>query len=116
MIKPLSELAAAAKSQCQCIDFDQVPQFLQSHPKLLFIDVREPDEHQLCAVKGAVNIPRGIIEMKLPNLSSDPEQSILLHCATGGRAAFTALSLKQMGYNNLTVVNGSAEQLSSVCC
>lgn len=115
MIKPLPELVAEARQQCECISFDQVPSFIQNHPSLVFIDVREPEEYQQTGVKGSINIPRGVLEMKLPSISNDENQTILLHCATGGRAALSALSLKNMGYNNVTVINGTPEQLCSVC-
>jgi rhodanese-related sulfurtransferase len=115
MITPLPELVADAKAQCHCISFEQVPSFIQNHTSLIFIDVREPEEHQQSAVKGSINIPRGVLEMKLPSITNDADQPILLHCATGGRAALSALALKKMGYKNVTVIDGSHEQLCSIC-
>lgn len=70
----------------------------------VIIDVREPNEVQLSAVKGSINIPRGLLEMKVLALYPDANLPLYIHCATGARATFSAEQLKRIGYNNVKII------------
>lgn len=71
----------------------------------LFIDVREPAEFASSAANGTINIPRGVLEMKMIELEKDANRAIYLHCATAGRATLSAEALARVGYNNVTVIS-----------
>lgn len=68
------------------------------------IDVREPSEHANSPASGAINIPRGVLEMKMLELIKDPGFPIFLHCASGVRAMLAAEQLAKMGYQHLAVI------------
>lgn len=70
----------------------------------IVIDVREPAEVAASAIKGAVNIPRGVLEMKIGEFCSKAEQPIYVHCASGIRAVFAAEQLQRIGYNNVKAI------------
>ena len=81
--------------------------FLQDEGALI-IDIRESDEVSLSGkVENAFHIPRGLLEFqtKLVNPNGlenfTPENTIILYCASGGRAALAGKSLKDMGLTNL---------------
>ena len=63
-------------------------------------------------IKGSVHAPRGMLEFYAdPSLpyhkpEFDPEKRIILHCASGGRSALAAQTLKQMGYPNVAHLDG----------
>ena len=82
--------------------------------KGLLIDVREPAEHANVAAVGAINIPRGLLEMKLMEIEKDAARPIYLHCASGARATLGAEALTRLGYENVTVITCNATQVSEV--
>ena len=66
-------------------------------------------------IPGALHLPRGMLEFEIhklvetsrPNDSTPPEeQEILLYCGTGGRSALAAETLAQLGYRNVTSLDG----------
>lgn len=80
----------------------------------LFIDVRDSSDIAASGtIKGALRIPRGMIEFRAdpavealynPALQKDAE--IYLVCGAGGQAALTGKTLKDMGYQNVTNIGG----------
>jgi len=78
------------------------------------IDVREPEEIAASGtVPGARSIPRGVLEIKAdtelpmrdPTLE-DRNQKMLIVCAAGGQAALAAKSLKDMGFKDVSIIDG----------
>ncbi len=76
------------------------------------IDVREPAEFQQGHLQDAINIPRGVIEMKLSMLPEFKNQNkeIILMCQTGGRSALAAVSLKKLGFNKILSLQGGFDE------
>ncbi len=68
------------------------------------IDIREPGEVSAKVAKGTINIPRGVLEMKIMALCADEEQAIFIHCASGVRAVFAAEQLQRIGYKNVWAI------------
>ena len=60
---------------------------------------------------GAINIPRGLIEMKLMEVEKDPARPIYLHCASSARALLSAEQLQRVGYENVTVITCNMEEI-----
>ncbi|MDI9244693.1 rhodanese-like domain-containing protein [Marinobacter sp. CHS3-4] len=110
-LKTLQEIVAEAKSAAHCLTPQAAKELMAGESQALVIDVREPGEVAEKRPAGTVNIPRGVLEMKITEHTSDPEQPILLHCATGGRAALAAASLENMGFRNVSVIDCSADDL-----
>ena len=76
---------------------------------LMLIDVRESSEiEETGSIDGAVNIPRGLIEMKLsPNDESmKPEMPIVVFCGGGNRAALSGATLLELGFKNVKNLDG----------
>ncbi|OUS71738.1 hypothetical protein B5G52_10065 [Pseudoalteromonas sp. A601] len=82
--------------------------------KGLLIDVREPAEHAAKSATGAINIPRGLLEMKLMEIEKDPARPIYLHCASSARATLSAEALTRVGYENVTVITCNAGEVCQV--
>lgn len=77
------------------------------------LDIREADElRQNGKIEGSVNAPRGMLEFYAdPNTpyyraELNKDNRIILHCASGGRSALAAATLKQMGYENIAHMDG----------
>ena len=71
-----------------------------------FIDVREDHEFAKDHAKDARHLGKGIIERDIETLVPDKQASILLYCGGGYRSALAADALTQMGYTNVTSMDG----------
>jgi rhodanese-related sulfurtransferase len=103
MIKTIPELMSDIRQNIQTISAKDAYLFAQKE-KCLFIDVREPQEVSESPVSNSINLPRGVLEMNIGQLSSDESHLIFLHCASGGRASFAAEQLMRLGYKNVWAI------------
>lgn len=110
MIKTAGELIAKAQTMISCLDVSSA-KTISEGSKGIIIDVREPEDAANSKLKDSINIPRGLIEMKISNLCPEPDTLILLHCAGGGRASLTALTLQEMGYTNVYAITAKFEDI-----
>jgi rhodanese-related sulfurtransferase len=86
---------------------------LVGRPDVLFLDVREPPEVAASGkVAGAVAVPRGLVEFRADPASAmhdkafDKSKTVVAYCASGGRSALVAHTLKEMGYENVRNLGG----------
>ena len=91
MAKGLTDFVAAAKATVQEISTDEVASKIGG--SALLLDVREPGELQTGFLPNALNIPRGVLELKADlNFPlrefklADRDQEIVIYCASGGRS------------------------------
>ena len=71
----------------------------------MIIDLRDPEEIMHGRIKGAINIPLSDLDKQLTSLPMTTE--IILHCASGSRAALGYTLLTKMGYSNVRYLNDS---------
>jgi rhodanese-related sulfurtransferase len=109
--KTLMDFVKQAKAQIQEIDVSAVNALLEDGYQVL--DVREAAEFLSGTIKGALNIPRGILEPAADRQYAgrreelmDRETKWLLLCKSSGRAAMATLVLQQMGFKNVKNING----------
>jgi rhodanese-related sulfurtransferase len=112
MAKTAAEMVAEAKQRVENLSVDEVARELERGDGLL-VDLREPGERaQHGVIPGAVPAPRGMLEFWADPTSSyhrpefDPGRRVILHCASGGRSALAADTLRQMGYGNVAHLDG----------
>jgi rhodanese-related sulfurtransferase len=110
--KSATDLVKEAKQQIGNLTPQQVQEEL-SKGNVTLIDIRESEElKQNGKIAGSVNAPRGMLEFYAdPSLpyhkpEFDKNSRIILHCASGGRSALAAVTLKQMGYENVAHMDG----------
>ena len=70
------------------------------------IDVRGLQDWEIGHLPQAMCCERGVLEIKIEKVVSDPDQEIILYCGGGTRSAFCALSLQEMGYTNVKSLKG----------
>jgi len=110
MLKTIPEVIAQARDSLTLINAEEA--IVSAKQKsCVVIDVREPSEYAEKSAKGAVNIPRGLLEMKMLQLYPNETQAIFLHCATGVRAIFSAEQLKRVGYLDVAVITSSLDDI-----
>ncbi|MFE8072260.1 rhodanese-like domain-containing protein [Marinobacteraceae bacterium S3BR75-40.1] len=110
-MKTLPEIVAETKEHLHCLSPEAAKERMARDDNPLMIDVREPGEVQEKRVNDFINIPRGVLEMKIYEQTQDPERPIYLHCATGGRAALSAAALERMGFRNVHVIDSDCDHL-----
>jgi rhodanese-related sulfurtransferase len=113
MIKAAGELIAEAQTRINCLDVSSAKTLYDDSENVVIIDVREPESAANSKLKDSINIPRGLIEMEVPKLCPEPDTLILLHCAGGGRASLTALTLQEMGYTNVYAITAKFEDIKN---
>ena len=111
MIKTAAELIAEAQAQIDCVDIPSAKALYDQSEHAVIIDVREANSAAESKLKDAINISRGLIEMKAPKLCPDPDTLILTHCGGGGRASLAALTLQEMGYTNVHAITAKFDDL-----
>jgi rhodanese-related sulfurtransferase len=113
MLKPMSELLQQAAQNVQLISAQKAAEELKQNNGLL-IDVRESAEHFASPAVGAINIPRGVLEMKIMEIEKDPERPIYLHCASSLRATLAAEQLARVGYTNVSVITCKMDEIQKM--
>jgi rhodanese-related sulfurtransferase len=73
---------------------------------IALIDVREPDDQQKGTIPGAATIPRGVLELKIDEVTDDRDKKIVLYCGGGSRSALAAYMLQKMGFRNVLSLTG----------
>ena len=81
--------------------------------EVVVIDVRETGEYDQGAIPGALLVPRGLLERDIAGVVTDPNQPVVVYCAGGGRSALAALSLNEMGYENVSSLAGGFDRWKS---
>ncbi|MGD2099992.1 MAG: rhodanese-like domain-containing protein [Desulfobacterales bacterium] len=99
------EMVAEAKESICEVTVSEAKELLDKGG-YLFLDCREPKEYKMGHVPGAVNIPRGLIEFKIPNKVPDKSTHIVMYCKKGGRGCLAACTLCRMGYENVMNMDG----------
>ena len=94
------DLIDEAKQQIEEVTPEQVREMQLRNESAVYLDVREPNEWNLGRIPHAVHLPRGNLETKVEAMI-DRAQKVVVYCARGNRSALAALTLKQMGYENV---------------
>ena len=87
---------------------------LASENKCNLIDIRNEVELQkLGSIENSFHVPRGLLEFSIhpesayvQNNQLDLNKKIVLFCAAGGRSALAAKTLKEMGFDNVSHIEG----------
>jgi rhodanese-related sulfurtransferase len=101
------ELVAEAKAMIDNLSVVEVQKELSGGAAVL-VDVRDQEERvEHGAIPGSVHVSRGLLEFAADPSHPyhkdvlDPKARVILHCASGGRSALAARTLKGLGYTNV---------------
>ena len=118
-IKSSQTLVSEALSEVKTITADEALKLL-SEDKCTLIDIREKGElDKIGRVENSNHIPRGMLEFWLdpdgPYFKSgkiDMNKEMVLFCAGGLRSALAAKSLKEMGFEKVSHIDGGFAAIS----
>ncbi len=99
-------LVDAARARIRECSVDDVKRRLDAGERFHLVDVREQDEWARGHLPGAVHLSKGIIERDIEGAIPDRAADIVLYCGGGYRSALAADNLRQMGYRNVTSMDG----------
>lgn len=109
MAKSLEDFVNAALQHVNEVAPDQVSAMTEWQ----VLDVREPEEFADGHLPGAINIPRGFLEVKADlehykrdDRLRDRSQKLICVCGGGHRSALAARTLQEMGFENVLSVKG----------
>jgi len=82
---------------------------IEQNPELIVLDIRESDEFEMMHIKGSLHVPRGVLEGAcvwnyddtIPALAQNRDQNIVVVCRSGNRSALAALTMQQMGFEQV---------------
>jgi rhodanese-related sulfurtransferase len=106
----VTKLIASTKAQIKVIDMAAFKSGFDAGGLGLIIDVREPAEYASGHVPGAINIPRGLIELRIwrhvgfPG-DTDLAKRMTLYCGSGVRCVLATKSLQDLGLSNVVAVD-----------
>ena len=118
-LKSIQNLVSNALNEIKTIDASEA--FLMfKNKKCNLIDIREINELENTGkVEGATHIPRGMLEVYLDpnspvfqNGQLDQNKEFILFCAGGVRSALAVKSLKDMGYQKVSHIEGGFASIS----
>ena len=119
-IKSIQNLVSDAMGEIKTINADEAYQKFENNNCNL-IDIREINElDNTGRVEGASHIPRGMLEVYLDpnspiiqNGQIDKNKELILFCAGGVRSALAVKSLKEMGYEKISHIDGGFAVMSN---
>jgi len=112
-IKSPQTLIAEALKEVKTISPEEALK-LSNQNKCNLIDIRDEVELKKTGkIENSLHISRGLLEFSIHPDSAfaqkeklDPNKEIVLFCAAGGRSALAAETLKKMGYDKVSHIDG----------
>ncbi len=90
------------------ISVEELKLKLDRNEEIVIIDVREPDEYEICHLEDAKLIPIRQLPNQLKELN--PNQPTVLYCHHGIRSAQAALWLAQNGFTHAMSLRGGIDE------
>lgn len=122
-MKTAQQLVAEAKAAIKEVSISELNTVLSADAEAVLIDVRESAEFAQQHIVGAVNYPRGVLEMNIHNhpkvaasgcepeiaLAQLAQNPLYVICRSGARSALAAESLQRMGFSQVYSVAGGMQ-------
>lgn len=109
--KTSAQLVQEAKASIENLTPDQMEAEMASG-NVTLLDVRDAPELANGTIPGAVHASRGMLEFYADPSSPyhkpelNPDSRVILHCASGGRSALAAQTLRELGYKDVAHLDG----------
>jgi rhodanese-related sulfurtransferase len=94
------------------IDVEGVADLRRRGEGFLLLDCREPDEHAIARLPGAVLVPMGQIPERLGELEAYRSGRVVVHCHHGGRSLRVTRFLREKGFSSAQNMTGGIEDWS----
>lgn len=92
------------RNEVKGVNVQQLKEMMDNGDDFIIIDVREPDEREICSI-GGINVPLGLIDKNTDKIPKDKPAVVM--CRSGKRSYMAILFLQQeYEYDNLFNLNG----------
>ncbi|MGD9696381.1 MAG: molybdopterin-synthase adenylyltransferase MoeB [Thermoleophilia bacterium] len=109
MARSYQDLLAHAREQVPEVQVPDLATRRDAGTAPLVIDVREQSEWDEGHIPGAVHIARSFLESRIAGVA-EPDQEIVLSCASGNRSLLAATTLQEMGFTNVSSLAGGFQR------
>ena len=86
------------------VTVEELKVFIDNNEGVFVLDVREPQEHQICSIPGAVLIPLGELPHRVNELGG--HEDMVVHCKSGVRSAKAVKILHDAGFKKAKNLSG----------
>jgi adenylyltransferase/sulfurtransferase len=87
------------------ITVEELKSAMDAGRRLFVLDVREPNEFQICRIPNTTLIPLGQLAARLSEVPND-DRELVVHCKMGGRSARAVALLQEHGYRAKNLKGG----------
>lgn len=101
-----SELVEAALKNVNVISPADFKAVMESDASYYLIDCRESEEFDLACIKGALSVPRGVLEDEIANQAPKKRTTVYIYCSNGQRSALAAQVLPLLKYSSVYLIEG----------
>jgi rhodanese-related sulfurtransferase len=119
MAKTFMGMAAEAQASVPGVSPREARRRMQEGPKTIVVDVRDAEEVRATGmIPGAINVSAGSLlykaDQEVPEAWREPRLqdrsvAVITHCALGPLGAISAKTLKDMGFVNVSYLEGGIE-------
>jgi glyoxylase-like metal-dependent hydrolase (beta-lactamase superfamily II)/rhodanese-related sulfurtransferase len=105
--KTVAQMLADAATVIPFMSLQELQRRIEAQDSdLIVLDVRERDAYEAYHIAGARHLPRGQLELRVNEELPDPTRRILVYCEFGRISALAAATLRQMGYQGVSALDG----------
>ena len=118
MARTVGQMVAEATAAVPAVKAQEVQRRMQEDPNTLVIDVRDSAQALVASIPGTINISYGDLlfaaDNEVPEEWRDPRlqdrsRPIITHCVLGPLGAIAAKTLQDMGFTNVSFMEGGIE-------
>ena len=102
-ITPVAAATSAPEAEDE-VTVDTLKTRLDQQESFLLLDVREPQEFEICRIPGSVLIPLGDLPSRLSELEG--RDDMIVHCKSGVRSGKAVRLLREAGYSGARNLKG----------
>lgn len=105
--KSVAQLLAEAATKTPFVSLPELrARIVAGSADLIVLDVRERDAFDAGHVPGAINLPRGQLELRVNDVLPDPTRRIVTLCQLGKISTLAAATLRELGFLRTSALDG----------
>jgi glyoxylase-like metal-dependent hydrolase (beta-lactamase superfamily II)/rhodanese-related sulfurtransferase len=108
--KSVASLIADASGSIAFMSMEQLHHLCDANDRdMIILDVREQESYRAGHIPGAINIPRGQLELRVNEALPDPTRRIVTCCEFGKISTLAAATLKDVGFGRAVALDGGLQ-------
>ena len=104
--KTLEQLVNEAQANVGHITAHELHAAVERSEPIIILDIRDKELYDAGHLPGALSLPRAAIELDIDEVVPDQDARIVTYCGGNTRGSLSADTLKIMGYENVSMLDG----------